>query len=162
MSAAMILKKMVTIFFFKWKKLWNKELLDKCERGNKIAPLWHKCQAKRGTRAKGCHFIAPLALIQQLYYQYFILLLNHIAILGTIAEKSEAYMLKGCIKNYSIAKLYNKVLVILLQQYMKGKKNNKHLAIDSIFAAFMNTRFSTRAHTFFLLAAQFQRSMSTV
>ena len=24
----------------------NKELLDKCERGNIIASLWHKCQAK--------------------------------------------------------------------------------------------------------------------
>ena len=31
------------------KKVYNKELLDKCERGNKIAPLWHKCWAKWGT-----------------------------------------------------------------------------------------------------------------
>ena len=31
----------------------NKELLDKCERSNKIAPFWHKCQEKQGMHAKG-------------------------------------------------------------------------------------------------------------
>ena len=31
----------------------NKELLHKCERGNKIAPLSHEYRAKRGTRAEG-------------------------------------------------------------------------------------------------------------
>ena len=34
----------------------NKELLDKCERGNKIAPLQHKCQVKQGMHAKGVEF----------------------------------------------------------------------------------------------------------
>ena len=87
-------------------------MLDKCERGNKIAPLQHKCQAKTGGLLKGCNFIAPQALIQQLYYYYFILLLNYRAIFVTCAERSEAHMLKRCIKNCSIVKLYNKVLII--------------------------------------------------
>ena len=51
-----------------WKKLCNKELLDKYERGNKIASLWHKCQAKQAQVMEGCNFIAPQAFIRQLYY----------------------------------------------------------------------------------------------
>ena len=40
-------------------------------------------------------------------------MLNYWAIFDTSAEPIEAYMLKGCIKNYSIVKLvYNKVLII--------------------------------------------------
>ena len=65
---------------------------------------------KKVCMLKGCNFIAPQALIQQLYYQYFILLLNYRAIFDTSAKWSEAHMLKGCIKNFSIDKLYNKVL----------------------------------------------------
>ena len=42
------------------------QLLDKCLRGNKIAPLWHAhallCLA---LVSKGCNFNAPLVLIQQ-------------------------------------------------------------------------------------------------
>ena len=61
---------------------------------------------------KGCNFIAPQELIQQLYYKYFILLLNYKEIVDRSAERSETHMLKGCIKNYSIVKPYNKVLII--------------------------------------------------
>ena len=46
------------------------------------------------------------------YYQYFIIQLNYRAIFDTSAERSEAGMLKGRIKNYSTVKLYNKVLII--------------------------------------------------
>ena len=65
-------------------------------------------------RSKGCNFIAPQALIQQLYYYYFILLgtYNYRAIFDTSAERSEAHVLKGYIKNCFIVKLYNKVLII--------------------------------------------------
>ena len=45
------------------KKYCNKELLDKCERGNKIALLWHKCWAKSGKIAKRALFYCPLTLI---------------------------------------------------------------------------------------------------
>ena len=41
-----------------------------------------------------------------------ILLLNYRAIFDTRAKQSEAHVLKGCIKNYSLVKLYNKVLII--------------------------------------------------
>ena len=61
---------------------------------------------------KTCNFIVPQALIQQFYYLYFILSLNSRAIFDISAERSEAYLLKGCIKNCSIIKLYNKVLSI--------------------------------------------------
>ena len=44
---------------FEIEKKVNKELLDECERGNKIAPLWHMCQAKWGTSAKGVQFYCP-------------------------------------------------------------------------------------------------------
>ena len=50
----------------------------------------------------GCNVIASQALIQQLYYLYFILLLNYRAIFNTSAEQSEAHVLEGCIKNCSI------------------------------------------------------------
>ena len=54
-------------------KIWrqhNKELLGKCERGKKIAPLWHKGQAE----PKGCIFFLPLThlpsncIISTLFY----------------------------------------------------------------------------------------------
>ena len=34
----------------------NKELLQKCERGNKIATLQHKCWAKQGMSAEWVQF----------------------------------------------------------------------------------------------------------
>ena len=37
---------------------------------------------------------------------------NYSAIFDTSAEQSEAHVLKGCIKNGSIVKLHNKVLII--------------------------------------------------
>ena len=37
----------------------NKELLDKCERGNKIAPLWRKCWSKQSTDAEGVQIYCP-------------------------------------------------------------------------------------------------------
>ena len=46
----------------KWaksKKKCNKELLDKCEGGNEIAPLWHMCQPKWDTHAKRVQFYCP-------------------------------------------------------------------------------------------------------
>ena len=43
----------------KWKNIAIKELLDKCERGNKIAPLWHMCQAKQGMHAVEVQFYCP-------------------------------------------------------------------------------------------------------
>ena len=44
---------------------------------------------------------------------YFILLLtNYRAIFDTSTKQSEAQVLKGCVKNCSIVKLYNKVLII--------------------------------------------------
>ena len=45
----------------KLKKWCNKELLHKCERGNKIAPLWHKCWVKRGMCkcTEGVKFYCP-------------------------------------------------------------------------------------------------------
>ena len=50
-----------------------------CQRGNKITSLQHKCKAKQGMHAEGVQFfIAPQALIQQLYcystlfYQFLI------------------------------------------------------------------------------------------
>ena len=73
-------------------------MLDKCARGIKIAPLQHKCRAvKRDTSAKECNLIVNQALMQQLYYWNFILLLNYRAIFDTSAERSEAHVLKGCI-----------------------------------------------------------------
>ena len=42
---------------------------------------------------KGCNLIASLALIQQLYYQYFTLLPNYRAIFDTSSERSEAHVL---------------------------------------------------------------------
>ena len=64
---------------------------------------------------KGCNFIALQTLIQQLYYWqllYFIAF-NYRAIFDTYnVERSEAHVLKGCIQNCSIVKVYNKVLII--------------------------------------------------
>ena len=40
-------------------QLQYKELLHKCERGNKIAPLRHKCQAMRGTPAEVVQLYSP-------------------------------------------------------------------------------------------------------
>ena len=37
----------------------NKELLDKCQRGNEIALLQHKCRAKRGMCAEGMQLYFP-------------------------------------------------------------------------------------------------------
>ena len=37
----------------------NMELLGKCSRGNKIAPLWHEGRAERGPSAKGVQFYCP-------------------------------------------------------------------------------------------------------
>ena len=45
----------------------NKELQDKCERGNKIAPLQHKCQVKRGKHAEGMQFYCPLSTYPAVY-----------------------------------------------------------------------------------------------
>ena len=39
--------------------LYNMELLGKCSRGNKIAPLWHEGRAERGPSAKGVQFYCP-------------------------------------------------------------------------------------------------------
>ena len=78
--------------------------MDKCERWNKIAPLQHK----------GCNFIVPQALTYTaivLLVLYFIAF-NYRAIFDTNAERSEACVLKECIKNCSTVKLYNKVLII--------------------------------------------------
>ena len=61
---------------------------------------------------KECNFIALQSIIQQFYYQYFSALLNYKEIFDTSAEQSDAHVLKGCIKNGSIVKLYNKVLII--------------------------------------------------
>ena len=62
---------------------------------------------------KRCNFIPPQAFIQQLYYKYFILLLDKRTIFDASADRSEAHMLmKGCIKNCSIVKLHNKVQII--------------------------------------------------
>ena len=44
---------------FEIEKKVNKELLDECERGNKIAPLWHMCQAKQGMHAVEVQFYCP-------------------------------------------------------------------------------------------------------
>ena len=54
----------------------NKELLNKCERGNKLEPLLHKCQAKQGTRRReGVQLYCPsstcpaiLLLVSVLYF----------------------------------------------------------------------------------------------
>ena len=35
------------------------ELLGKCSRGNKIAPLWHEGRAERGPSAEGVQFYCP-------------------------------------------------------------------------------------------------------
>ena len=40
----------------KLEKWCNKQMLDTCARGIKIAPLQHKCRAKRGTCAEGVQF----------------------------------------------------------------------------------------------------------
>ena len=37
----------------------NMELLGKCSRGNKIAPLWHEGRAERGPSAEGVQFYCP-------------------------------------------------------------------------------------------------------
>ena len=49
------------------------QLLDKCSRGNKIAPLWHSCLASLSTCTKGVQFNCPFALMQQ----FLIALLFH-------------------------------------------------------------------------------------
>ena len=87
----------------------NKELLDKCERGNKIAPLWHKCRGKWGINAKAVQFYCPSSIYPAIVLLVLYLLLNYRAIFDTSVERGEAHMLKGCIKNYSIVKLNNKV-----------------------------------------------------
>ena len=47
-------------------------MLDKCERGNKIASLWHEYQAKGGTHAEGEQFYSPsrtlLAIVLLILY----------------------------------------------------------------------------------------------
>ena len=47
---------------------------------------------------KTCNFIVPQALIQQLYYLYFIFLLSYRAIFYTSDEQSETHVQKECIK----------------------------------------------------------------
>ena len=94
----------------------NKEMLDKCEmRGaRKIAPLWHKCsQAKQGMYAKGVQFYCfsstyPANVLTLFYF----LTIEHLLNFDTSAEQSEAHVLDECIKNCSIFKLYNKLLII--------------------------------------------------
>ena len=45
-DANVALKSVKVYSALKMENLCNKELLHKCDRGNEIAPLWHKCQAK--------------------------------------------------------------------------------------------------------------------
>ena len=72
-----------------------------------------KCVRWGKTRVpKGCNFITLQALILQLYYYYCILLFNYMAIFDTSAKRCEAHVLKWCIKNCSIVKRYNKVVII--------------------------------------------------
>ena len=67
------------------------EMEKKCEISN--------CWMSRGGAIKLC-IISTLLLM----------LVDYRAIFDTIAERSEAHVLKGCIKNFSIVKIYNKVL----------------------------------------------------
>ena len=115
-------------------------MLDKCKRGNEIAPLWHKCQAKWGMCAKGVQFYCPsstyLAIV--LLVLYFIAF-NYRAIFDTNAERSEACMLKGCIKNWSTVKLYNKVLIITsISNIFRFVRKIKPPWISACSATFLN------------------------
>ena len=52
-------------------------MLDKCERRNKIAPLRHKCQTKRGMCVKGVQFYCPSStypaiILLVLFFQIFL------------------------------------------------------------------------------------------
>ena len=81
------------------------------KRGNKLRSFGTKVLSEV-CMLKGCNFIAPQALIHQLYYWYLISFLNYRAFFDTSAKRSEAHVLKGCIKNGSIVKLYNIVQII--------------------------------------------------
>ena len=80
-----------------------------------LLAAWELCKAEFliSRLQKPCYDSASnMAKIVQLYHLYFILFLNYRAILDTSVERSEAHMLKRCIKNCSIVKLYNKALII--------------------------------------------------
>ena len=74
----------------------------------KLHPFDASAKGKRGMEAEGVQFYC----LSSTYSAIVLLVLYFIAIFDTSAEWSEAYVLKGCIKNCSIVKLYNKVLII--------------------------------------------------
>ena len=71
---------LVSFFYFilmhpalKMQKWCNKELLDKCDWGNKIPPLWYKCRVKRRICADGVQFYCashtyPAIVLLVLYF----------------------------------------------------------------------------------------------
>ena len=63
-----------------------------------MALIWHMVKGRHACVLKRCNFIALQALKQELYYGYFILLLNYRAISYTSAKQSEAHMLMGASK----------------------------------------------------------------
>ena len=70
----------------KMEKQCNMELLGSGERARRaitLHPFSTSAEQSEAPMQKGCNFITPQALIQQLYYQYFILLLNYRVIFDT-------------------------------------------------------------------------------
>ena len=67
---------------------------------------------KQGIHAEEVQFYCPSSTYPAIILLVLILLLDYRAIFDTSVEWSEEHVLKGCIKNYSIVKLFNKVLII--------------------------------------------------
>ena len=72
---------------------FNKELVHKCERGNKSALLWLKCQAKQGTRTSSTYPVTALVTI--LLGSTLVYCLTIEPFLIQVLSESEAHKLKG-------------------------------------------------------------------
>ena len=90
------------------------QLLDKCLRGNKIAPLWHACLTSLCSALvlKACNFIAPLTLIQQFHIALFFHFLVYCGALGHFKTCDFfGKYLAGYFYKYNFIKIYENVLL---------------------------------------------------
>ena len=103
----------IAYVFQKWKNIAIRNCWISARGAIILHPFGASAERSKACMPKGCNFIAPQALIQHCYLiiLYFIPELYR-AIFDTSANRSETHALKGCIKNFSIVKLYNKVLII--------------------------------------------------
>ena len=87
----------------------NKELLNSCKRGNKIAPFQHNCRVKWYLSAKEVQFYSPSSTYAAnvLLVLYFIAFIYR-AIFDMLSKvRHTCWLLKWCVKNCSIVKLQN-------------------------------------------------------